>query len=334
MVNDASSGKGRRLAPAGDGSAEYAGKVPHGSPSSLTQELAQLLAASIAQNQANRLVPSAIPTNAELTSLAQLVSAASGQRTLAPVFKDGLSALSYTRPQSRQVASEMAPEMPPDDEPMPIPSTWRQPVASDDQRWYRQQMGAALLGLIAGLMIVVPSVLWLSGRIGPSKIDASVERPYGAGGERPYAAGGETRVSEIKTVRTQVQPIEKRVESAVQYVAGREDSRQRHTAEQQATPPGTAERLAEARRVEEILEQATRRVTGGDVRGARELLTAAEDGAQGPVTFALAETYDPNMLAAWGSRGITSDVVKAKALYRKALDLGIERAHVRLEALQ
>ena len=50
-----------------------------------------------------------------------------------------------------------------DDEPMPIPSTWRQPLAQDDDRWFRQQMCATVLGLIAGLMIVVPAVLWLSG---------------------------------------------------------------------------------------------------------------------------------------------------------------------------
>jgi hypothetical protein len=62
-------------------------------------------------------------------------------------------------------------------------------------------------------------------------------------------------------------------------------------------------RMAEARRVEEILAQAARRVSSGDVIGARDMLAAAEDSAQGPVTFALAETYDPNMLAAWGSRG-------------------------------
>jgi TPR repeat protein len=51
------------------------------------------------------------------------------------------------------------------------------------------------------------------------------------------------------------------------------------------------------------------------------------------VTFALAETYDPNMLSAWGSRGVTSDVVRAKALYRKALELGVTKANMRLEAL-
>jgi len=326
MAKDASSGMGRRLAPtAGESGSDP--KLPRGSPSNLTQELAQLLAASIAQNQANRVIPSGIPTNAELTSLAQLVSAASGQRTLAPIFKDGLSALSYTKPQARHT-DPVEPELPPDDEPMPIPSTWREPALSDDQRWYRQQMGAAFLGLVAGLMIVVPSVLWLSGRIGPLKLSAPAEQ-VAAAAEKP---------GDFKTVKVQVRPVpvEKR-ESAAQYTTGLVDARpapERQAAEPVSLASADAARMAEARRVEEILAQANRRVSSGDVIGARDMLAAAEDGAQGPVTFALAETYDPNMLAAWGSRGVTSDVVRAKALYRKALELGVTKANMRLEALK
>jgi hypothetical protein len=295
--------------------------------------LAQLLAASIAQNQANRVIPSGMPTNAELTSLAQLVSAASGQRTLAPVFKDGLSALSYTKPQARHT-DPVEPELPPDDEPMPIPSTWREPALSDDQRWYRQQMGAAFLGLVAGLMIVVPSVLWLSGRIGPLKLGAPEHE----------VAVSDDKANDFKTVKVQVRPVpvEKRVESAAQYVTRPPADRQStETVSLNSTDARMTEarrvedaRMAEARRVEEILAQATRRVNSGDVIGARDMLAAAEDGAQGPVTFALAETYDPNMLAAWGSRGVTSDVVRAKALYRKALELGVTKANMRLEALK
>ena len=53
-----------------------------------------------------------------------------------------------------------------------------------------------------------------------------------------------------------------------------------------------------------------------------------------PISFALAETYDPNMLAAWGTRGAIADVARAKALYHKSLGLGMARAQVRLEALQ
>jgi hypothetical protein len=323
MAKDASSGMGRSLAPtAGNSVADPASKVPRGSTSNLTQELAQLLAASIAQNQANRVIPSGMLTNAELTSLAQLVSAASGQRTLAPVFKDGLSALSYTKPQARHT-DPVESELPPDDEPMPIPSTWREPAVSDDQRWYRQQMGAAFLGLVAGLMIVVPSVLWLSGRIGPLKL--------GGPAEHEVAALSGDKGGDIKTIKVQVRPVEKRVESAAQYVTRPPPERQ---STETVSLTASDARMAEARRVEEILAQAVRRVSSGDVLGARDMLAAAEDGAQGPVTFALAETYDPNMLAAWGSRGVTSDVVRARALYRKALELGVSKANMRLEALK
>ena len=49
-----------------------------------------------------------------------------------------------------------------------------------------------------------------------------------------------------------------------------------------------------------------------------KLLAANEGLASGALVFALAETYDPNMLAAWGVRGVTADVMKAKALYFKA----------------
>src|SRR5262245_15221180 len=63
------------------------------------------------------------------------------------------------------------------------------------------------------------------------------------------------------------------------------------------------------------------------------MLAAAEDGSQGPVLFALAETYDPNMLAAWGTHGVAPYVARAQVLYRKALSLGISAAFGRIEAL-
>ena len=84
----------------------------------------------------------------------------------------------------------------------------------------------------------------------------------------------------------------------------------------------------------DLIAQALRRVENGDVAGAREMVAAAEDGRQGLVSFALAETYDPNMLAAWGTRGVASDITRARALYRKALNLGVAIAQDRLEALK
>jgi hypothetical protein len=84
---------------------------------------------------------------------------------------------------------------------------------------------------------------------------------------------------------------------------------------------------------EELLVQVAQRIETGDVTAARELLVGADDGEQGAILFALAETYDPNMLAAWGTRGMAADAVKARELYRKAFGLGVARAQNRLDAL-
>ena len=342
MVRDSASGNGMgHPQTADDGSLKPGGQATQAPPSNLTRELAALLAASIAQNQASRNPASGNATNSDLTSLANLVSAAERQRTLAPTFKDGLSALSYGQPPS-SLAAETEPHM--DDEPMPIPSTWRQPAVHDDQRWFRQQMGAAVLGLIAGLMIVVPSVLWLSGWLGP-------QQPKPASASATTLASIDSRAPEVKTVKVQVRPVERaperverpaaerQMEGAAQYVTGSIDGRApaSESAQQpaQLVASAAATKAAETRaRAEDVLSQASRRVGSGDVTGARELLAAAEDGQQGPVSFALAETFDPNMLAAWGSRGVASDVTRARALYRKALDLGVSRAQARLDALR
>jgi hypothetical protein len=311
----------------------------------LTQELAQLLAASIAQNQASKDRGGA-PTNAELTSLANLVSAAAAQRTIAPAFKDGLSTLSYTHPRPAHVPQPVAApqlDLGHDDEPMPIPSTWRQPLAQDDDRWFRQQMGAAVLGLIAGLMIVVPAVLWLSGFFSPQKSGPTAARVAPPAADARGAA--ETKIADVKAVRVPVRavepvrPVEKPPENATQFVAGPVE--QPKPAPIELKPPPQVPVIATARlvdpnkaRIDGLLAQAAQRIESGDVSGAREMLAGADDGAQGAVSFALAETYDPNMLAAWGTRGVAADAAKARALYRKAFGLGVTRAQTRLDALR
>jgi len=345
VVKDAFSDDDHRSLPTDDSGREADGQILQSSAGNLTQELAQLLAASIAQNQANRARGGA-PTNAELTSLANLVSAAAAQRTLAPVFKDGLSALSYTHPRSApQQQPVAAPQLDlgHDDEPMPIPSTWRQPAPQDDDRWFRQQMGAAVLGLIAGLMIVVPAVLWLSGFFSAQKPGPTV-----AGRAAPAAidarASADAKASDVNTVKVRpvdvAHPVERPPEKAAQFVTGSVEPPRPVPVEIRPPPPPvlpvpTAARLIEPKaRNEEVLAQATQRIESGDVTGAREMLAGADDGGQGSISFALAETYDPNMLAAWGTRGAAADAAKARALYRKALSLGVARAQNRLDALK
>jgi hypothetical protein len=85
-------------------------------------------------------------------------------------------------------------------------------------------------------------------------------------------------------------------------------------------------------RVEELLADARRLVRIGDIRGAREVLAAPETAHSGALTFLLAETYDPNILPA-ALKVALADPPRARALYRKARDLGEGRAQGRLDAL-
>ena len=301
-----------------------------GSSANLTQELAQLLAASIAQGQTGQRAGT--PTGAELASLAALVSASQNQRALAPSFKDGLSSLSYSPPQRAPEAQGVQFTEHHDDEPMPIPSTWRQPTVNNDERWYRQQVGAAVLGLAAGLMVVVPAVLWLSGWLGGPQTRASTARQQPAA-EQTTA---EIKTADVKPVRVHVRPVE-RSEVTAQYVAATIEPRPimietPPLVEQVPAPVPQAE--PPRPRGEELVAQAERRIASGDIVGAREVLASNEAPASGPITFALAETYDPNMLAAWGTRGVSADVTKARSLYFKARDLGVVRAQVRLDQLK
>jgi hypothetical protein len=323
-----------------------------GGAANLTQELAQLLAASIAQNQPGKR-PGGTPTGSELASLAALVSS---QRAAVPSFKDGLSSLSYapssyapspvsTAPVPQSGGSVLIERH--DDEPMPIPSTWRQPSPSDDERWYRQQLGAAALGLAAGLVIVIPSVLWLSGFFGgPQTRQPSTSRAVAADVAPVKVAESRPRdvaMADIRPVKVQVVPVEK-TENATQFVAAKIDTpppvevMAPPVIEQAPVPvPAPVARAAlepPRPRAEDLLKQAERRIGNGDIMGAREFLIANEGVAPGPILFALAETYDPMMLAAWGTRGISADVVKARALYAKARDLGDMRAQARLDQLR
>lgn len=75
-------------------------------------------------------------------------------------------------------------------------------------------------------------------------------------------------------------------------------------------------------------------IASGDLAAAREILgRAAADGLPDAM-HALAETFDPNVLAAWGLRDGDPDPERARRLYLGALAGGHERSRARLLALQ
>ncbi len=312
MVREAYSAGGQPQQADGDAAAQPLDL--HSSTASLTQELSQLLAASIAQGQAGKRAAGPVSAGSELANLQALVSASQSQRTPQPTFRDGLSSLSYARPAQPPMPPPPTPAptpaiMPPpavtgggllvaephDEEPMPIPSTWRQPMPSDDERWYRQQLGAAGLGLVAGLVVVVPAVLWLSGWLGGPQT-----KPVARNQSAPETAP--VKIAEVQPVKVRIatasaearipEAPEPRATVAPQPVApAATSSRARSIAEPaapvvQAPPPVVAAVAPRPEppppapvrsRADELLTQAKRLIEDKDIVGAREVLQVSEN---------------------------------------------------------
>jgi len=98
----------------------------------------------------------------------------------------------------------------------------------------------------------------------------------------------------------------------------------------QTTPVGHALTPAESAA---YIARARAKIQQGDIAGARRLLERASESGEGDALFALAETYDPRMLAKWGVLGTKPDLALAKELYSKAANGGTRGATERLLAL-
>ncbi|XIA66247.1 hypothetical protein ACFIOY_09475 [Bradyrhizobium sp. TZ2] len=71
----------------------------------------------------------------------------------------------------------------------------------------------------------------------------------------------------------------------------------------------------------------------GNVGAARIVLERAAETGSALASFMLAETYDPDVLSAWGTYGTRGEVTKARELYAKAHAGGIQEAKNRFNAL-
>jgi hypothetical protein len=102
-----------------------------------------------------------------------------------------------------------------------------------------------------------------------------------------------------------------------------------------ATLPGrpAAETPASAE-VVRLLSRARVLLSQGNIGTARIVLDRAAESGNAPALFALAETYDPIILAAWGTFGTQGDAARARDLYAKALAGGVGAAGDRLNALR
>jgi hypothetical protein len=72
----------------------------------------------------------------------------------------------------------------------------------------------------------------------------------------------------------------------------------------------------------------------GNIGAARIVLERAAETGSAKASFALAETYDPVILSAWGAYGTRGDATKAREFYAKAQAGGISEAKDRFNALR
>ena len=83
-----------------------------------------------------------------------------------------------------------------------------------------------------------------------------------------------------------------------------------------------------------LLARASALLGQGDIGAARIVLERAVEMGSVQASFSLAETYDPLILAKWGTLGTRGDAVRAQDLYAKADAAGIKEAKGRIEALR
>ncbi|MGE3066318.1 MAG: hypothetical protein AB7K67_12065 [Hyphomicrobiaceae bacterium] len=318
----------------------------------LTEALAALLAASIArvpepQRQSERNAAAIPSVDASVLVSRQLLAAALPQLHGEPMPMPAAGRAML--PPGTTGEMQFLDVYDEDDALMPIPSTWREPPVAADDGWWRQQMWAAVIGLAVGLAVVIPAVVYIGSLRGtdskttvaavradatapvermllqPRVSTAAVTMPEPAVKPEPVTLTSpppslQTPPAVTPTVDIPTPPLPQApVTSSIDF---------------RPEPPAIAAAPPVRSQGEEILAIAARRISTGDIKGAREILLSAEVEGLGPAVFALAETYDPNMLAAWGTRGLSSDAVRARALYRKALGLGVAHAQTRLDALK
>lgn len=174
---------------------------------------------------------------------------------------------------------------------------------------YHARMTA--FGFVSGFILVLPLVLWQTGRFGDIG-SRYIMRPPAM--TKPVASAIPASV-----VAGATSPV------PVLLSAPR-------PAERPAPVPEAAavnEKSAIAAKIEAVREL----INDGDVVRARELLVDGDLASEAEAVYLLAETYDPNVLAALGLVNVRAEVERARRLYEQALTGGYAGAKLRLDNL-
>jgi hypothetical protein len=246
--------------------------------------------------------------------------------------------------------------------PEPIPVAWQSPIMPRSPSVLSRHMGSGLLGLALGLAITVPGVLWYKGRFDPMALAGLSAADLGLAIAAP-SGGMAVKVQQpvVDVRRTAVAPIDV-VRSVVPSAAPGETLASAPSASsptQSVPPPAAMPREEPAAapvavlkptpvdvvtsvasppppvKPEVVMLDDARRLIGeGDFAAARRVLENEILATTPAARFLLAETYDPNFLAARGIRSVRAEVPRAIELYREALSGGIDTARQRLMGLR
>lgn len=97
-----------------------------------------------------------------------------------------------------------------------------------------------------------------------------------------------------------------------------------------ASPP---RRLLNREEIAYLLNRGEAFMAAGDIGPARLVLQRAAEAGDAQAAFALATTYDPNLLTTRKAVGVAPDIAMARAWYEKAKEFGLTDASRRLELL-
>jgi hypothetical protein len=240
--------------------------------------------------------------------------------------------------------------------PEPMPISWLSPIKPQPPSAMMRHATGAALGLTLGLVLAVPLVLWQKGRIDPVSSIAQMAANFGLAEAAPKAAvmtevrepiarepaSREPAVEVVRAVpRSVAMPVEMTrpaTTSVIVSVPPPADTTSvaslKPAVEMPLVQAEPTRAQTEAAKAAALLEDARRLIGEGDFRTARSVLEDQTVSAMPTARFLLAETYDPNYLAARGVRTVRAEVPRAIELYRLALDGGIEAARQRISALR
>jgi hypothetical protein len=208
-------------------------------------------------------------------------------------------------------------------------------VVPSQAKFHRRREGrAVLLGFGLGLVLLVPLGIMVTSRLTDfvstqtDQTTSSITSSSLVQSILPAAVA--TDEVGLRTTRRPTYEVPAAVASATEEAQKVASAPSAPTPLFAPAPPPTLAQLPRA----DIVAQAKGMIAKGDIDTARALLEGVAGDANPAAVLALAETFDPNMLAAWSARGTAANAERARVLYQQALNLGENRARQRLDALE